>query len=166
MAKFRLARASAADLPEIVDLLFRVFTDETNHDLCMGLDTPEGHSNLSKVLAQIMRTNPGDYWIKILDESTGRIIAATNYRIHLAVVPEQSSEYNHNLTWLQDRPETMQTMLRLLEEGEAWTTKNLVEPYIPSEEGTKFYQTHGFVALEPFKHVMFMRREAAAVLDH
>lgn len=85
---FQLSRATVNDIPEIVKLEYRNFTDPFVRECFMAADTPEGHESLIRQRRQALNEDPCDYWIKVIDTSTGRIIAASNWKIYAGCVPE------------------------------------------------------------------------------
>ncbi|GAM83902.1 hypothetical protein ANO11243_018920 [Dothideomycetidae sp. 11243] len=103
MAAFHLCRAGPEDMPAIVAIMFHQFRDPMSHDKFMGPDTPEQHKWLARYLGNLSEQNPHDYWIKIVDNPTGKLIAASNWRIHPSVTPEPFEDTA--LPWLHNKEE-------------------------------------------------------------
>lgn len=127
-AAFTLYRALPSDAAELVDVQFRTFTDEVLREIFMGPDTPEGHENLQKHFVKTMKEDASDVWIKAVDPVTGKIAAASNWKVYQNAVPEHKREADHS--WLKDQPEKLQRAQA------AWDTifksrnKWMTEPYI------------------------------------
>lgn len=98
-SSFQLARATADDIPEIVEIEYRVFTEPIVVECFMAPNTPAGHTSLVRQRQQAMKDDPCDYWIKVTDTSTGRIAAAANWKIYAGGVPEPKASVD--LGWLE-----------------------------------------------------------------
>ncbi|GAM91101.1 hypothetical protein ANO11243_091480 [Dothideomycetidae sp. 11243] len=182
MADFKLARASPEDMLEIVRLQFRAFPGPIHQDIFLGPNTPEGHEHLARSYVRTMQTNSGDYWMKVTEKATGKIVAATEWRIHPTVLPDHAAEEDMSLSWLQDKPERLAFARDILGQSLAARRKHFTEPYIlgtmmidwgcpladqlflpiwisASSDGRKLYQTCGFHDVEDFVQVVFMKRD-------
>lgn len=56
----------------------------------MGCSSEEDIPKFVEMQAKIMKDHPADLWIKVIDNDTGKIIAATNWRLYLG--PQESLE--------------------------------------------------------------------------
>lgn len=130
MATLHLSRASADDLPAIVEIMFKTYTDPIARDFCLGKDNPEGHKGLVERFAKTMRENPADYWIKIVDQSDNRIIAATNYRIYPTIAPDHANENDRSTPWLKDEPERQRMISGIWDMALDSRVKHFSHPYI------------------------------------
>lgn len=97
---FLLSRASTReDFTRIVACEYAAFTDPVLREIFMGPDTPAGHANLAAFYHKLSCTHPGDMWIKVEEKETGRIVAASNWRVYVGGVPETEEELGWE--WLQ-----------------------------------------------------------------
>lgn len=83
---FALSKAEPSDMQETANLQFKVFTEPIIRDVFMGPDTPAGHSALANTFVKTMHEDASDYWIKVVNQSTGKIVAASNWKIHQSLV--------------------------------------------------------------------------------
>ena len=90
-AAFRLERATPADMREMVDLQYACFPPEVI-DIFMGGSSPEDISRLCESYTKHMRENPSDVWIKVTDTETGKIIAASDWRVYVNGAPQQADD--------------------------------------------------------------------------
>ncbi|KAF2153522.1 hypothetical protein K461DRAFT_278331 [Myriangium duriaei CBS 260.36] len=111
-AAFSLLRAVPDDMPEIVDLLWTVFTAQRTRDAFLGPDTPEGRKACVERYGKDMREHPADYWLKVVDNASGKIIAISNWRIHPTVAPEPYE--NMDLPWLDYDKEYQKKIVGIL----------------------------------------------------
>lgn len=95
---FHLARLTADDVPEIVDIQYLTSTSPIIRKVFMAPDTAGGRASLVERYRRTMRNQPHDVWIKIVDKSNGRIVAASNWKIYASCVPEPFNE--NDLKWL------------------------------------------------------------------
>jgi len=94
---FMLSRATVEDMREVVELEYNTFTDPVIRKMFMYPDTATGHAALLEQRIAAVTTNPHDYWIKIIDAASGRLVAVSNWRIFVGVVPEWKVEHRHDL---------------------------------------------------------------------
>ncbi|KAK7745838.1 hypothetical protein SLS53_002556 [Cytospora paraplurivora] len=80
-ARFSLSRASEADLPEIIKLCWLCF-DPTVRSLMLGCPTEENLPKLVEHHRRVMREIQQAVWLKVVENSTGRIAAATLWKIY------------------------------------------------------------------------------------
>jgi hypothetical protein len=125
---FVLSRATSSDMDAIIDCEFRTFTDTFIREVFMGHDTPAGHANLSSHYQDILRTNPADVWIKVVEKATGKIVGASNWRVHMSSVPEHEEE-NLGWEWLEGDGEKMRKVKEVIREITETRRKLFTEPY-------------------------------------
>ena len=82
MAPFRLSRAKVEDLPELLNLMYNCFSTWTTSRYmgCVSLD------DVPKFVAKytaIMSEDPSDIWMKVTNDHTGEIVAASNWKLYL-----------------------------------------------------------------------------------
>ncbi|GAM91080.1 hypothetical protein ANO11243_091270 [Dothideomycetidae sp. 11243] len=131
MTVFHLARAKDEDLLEIVGIVFKAFgQDQMALDFCIGRDTPEGHQNLANIWLKFMQRNPGDHWVKVVEDTSGRIVGATNFRIHPTVVPDHSLEVNKEFSWLQADPQKLEMATKFADHAIKDMKRLQTQPYI------------------------------------
>ena len=81
-APFLLSRATEDDIEEIIDLQYDCFPPH----LCvifMGCYSKADLHKIQKKYVETMKDDPSDIWIKVVDSASGKIIAASNWKIHL-----------------------------------------------------------------------------------
>ncbi|KAK3052364.1 hypothetical protein LTR09_006574 [Extremus antarcticus] len=114
-ASFALVRATAHDIPEIVDLMYDAFEDFVRR-VVMGCYSQD---DMPKLVAQYigeMQNDPSDIWIKVSDVNTGKIVAASNWKLcATASTPRGVDEVK---PWIQDEEaiELSRTVLEPLNE--------------------------------------------------
>lgn len=114
-ASFALVRATAHDIPEIVDLMYDAFEDFVRR-VVMGCYSQD---DMPKLVAQYigeMQNDPSDIWIKVSDVNTGKIVAASNWKLcATASTPRGVDEVK---PWIQDEEaiELSRTVLERLNE--------------------------------------------------
>ncbi|KAJ9640330.1 hypothetical protein H2199_005869 [Coniosporium tulheliwenetii] len=77
-----LSRASPSDLDEIIAAQYTSFAGLDAHDALFGPNTPTGRAVARKKFLKDMRHDPADCWMKIVDQRTGRIVSAANWKIY------------------------------------------------------------------------------------
>lgn len=98
--RFALSRASPADLPELVRLQYKCFPPFVR-ELFMGCRTEADLPRLVRYYERPMRQNPSDIWIKVTDRATDRIVAASNWRIHVNGGRADDDGDNEPPEWLE-----------------------------------------------------------------
>ncbi|THY17996.1 hypothetical protein D6D00_08291 [Aureobasidium pullulans] len=100
---FILTRAHTPnDFDSIVALEFKTFTDPHLREIFMGPDTPDGHAHLSSFYQKTLHTNASDVWVKVEEKKTGKIVGASNWRVHMGSVPKHElAEEDLGWGWLQ-----------------------------------------------------------------
>jgi hypothetical protein len=125
---FVLSRATPSDMDAIIDCEFRTFTDTFIREVFMGHDTPAGHKNLSSHYRNILLTNPADVWIKVEEKATGKIVGASNWRVHMSNVPEHEEE-DLGWGWLEGDEEKMRKVKEVIRGITETRRKLFTEPY-------------------------------------
>ncbi|THW17963.1 hypothetical protein D6C78_03344 [Aureobasidium pullulans] len=100
---FILTRAHTSnDFDSIVALEFKTFTDPHLREIFMGPDTPDGHAYLSSFYQKTLHTNASDVWVKVEEKKTGKIVGASNWRVHMGSVPKHElAEEDLGWAWLE-----------------------------------------------------------------
>ncbi|CAD0048265.1 unnamed protein product [Aureobasidium pullulans] len=100
---FILTRAHTSnDFDSIVALEFKTFTDPHLREIFMGPDTPDGHAHLSSFYQETLHTNASDVWVKVEEKKTGKIVGASNWRVHMGSVPKHElAEEDLGWAWLE-----------------------------------------------------------------
>ena len=100
---FILTRAHTSnDFDSIVALEFKTFTDPHLREIFMGPDTPDGHAHLSSFYQKTLHTNASDVWVKVEEKKTGKIVGASNWRVHMGSVPKHElAEEDLGWAWLE-----------------------------------------------------------------
>ncbi|THY79104.1 hypothetical protein D6C93_10157 [Aureobasidium pullulans] len=100
---FILTRAHTPhDFDSIVALEFKTFTDPHLREIFMGPDTPDGHAHLSSFYQKTLHTNASDVWVKVEEKKTGKIVGASNWRVHMGSVPKHElAEEDLGWGWLE-----------------------------------------------------------------
>ncbi|THY62235.1 hypothetical protein D6C98_01646 [Aureobasidium pullulans] len=100
---FILTRAHTPhDFHSIVALEFKTFTDPHLREIFMGPDTPDGHAYLSSFYQKTLHTNASDVWVKVEEKKTGKIVGASNWKVHMGSVPKHElAEEDLGWGWLE-----------------------------------------------------------------
>jgi hypothetical protein len=88
-APFVLTRASPCDMLEIVRLMYDSFGQLTR-EAFMGTPNLSDLPKLESRYIEAMRADPTDIWIKVTDLASGRIVAASNWKLYLG--PESTKQ--------------------------------------------------------------------------
>ncbi|GAB7355429.1 hypothetical protein MBLNU459_g5940t1 [Dothideomycetes sp. NU459] len=112
---FALSVATLSDFPEISALHYHVVTSEVVRDCFMGPDTAKGREALANRYIKVLREDPDDVWIKVVDRSTGKIAAASNWKILQSLTPAVPLELEPS--WFAElEPDRAQRARAILEE--------------------------------------------------
>lgn len=98
-SRFQLARATADDMPEIVEIQFRANPSTFVREVFMAADTPEGHASLAQQYQNGYKENPSTCWIKVIDTATNQIAAASYWGVYVGGLPEP--KIGVDISWLQ-----------------------------------------------------------------
>lgn len=77
-----LSRVKDEDLDELLLGQYSAFTGNAAHDAIYGLNTPVARADAKKKFLKEMHTDPADYWLKIVDQDSGKLVAASNWKIY------------------------------------------------------------------------------------
>lgn len=91
--EFTLSNGTVKDLPEIIQLQYACFRPFIREKF-MGCRTEEDIPRLLSKQEKILREDNHDIWIKVVHNESGRIVAASNWRLYLKSAPVE----------LDDRP--------------------------------------------------------------
>lgn len=159
MATFHLSKAGPEDIAACVDVLFDTFKHEYFHQTIGGPDTPHWRANLTQTYIETLQTMPGDYWMKVIDTATGKVIGTSNWDIQPNVVP--SVQRNMKTPWLDDDPEMQAVVAARLAETAEVKKKYLTGPHIRKyiDEGSRYSLLNARSELRMFAvHPEYARR--------
>jgi hypothetical protein len=121
---FVLSRASEDDLEEIISLQYECFP-QLLREIFMGTKTRDDLPKLLKLSLEEVQQQPEDIWIKVVERSSGKIIAASNWKVY-ANGPSRNS--TGAPTWLEG--ELAQTSSSVYEEFGRERLKALPGPHV------------------------------------
>ena len=81
-APFTLARATEADVDEIVDLQYDCFPDWIRR-VFMGCHSRDDLPRYKEGHVERLRTDPSNVWVKVTDKKSGKVIAASNWKVYV-----------------------------------------------------------------------------------
>jgi hypothetical protein len=81
-APFILARATESDIDEIAELEYDCFPEFVRR-LFMGCHSRADLKKCKDRHLKHMQNDPNDAWIKVTDKKTGRIVAASNWKLYV-----------------------------------------------------------------------------------
>jgi hypothetical protein len=126
---FILSRATTpSDFASIITCEFLTFTDPFIREVFMGPDTPSNHKTLSAHYQHILHTNPADVWIKVEEKETGKIVGASNWRVHMGSVPEHQEE-DLGWEWLRGDEEKLGRVKEVVRDITETRRRLFTEPY-------------------------------------
>lgn len=100
-APFTLVRATEADMPEVIRLCWQSFP-QIVRDLLMGAPT---EADLPRSVAQYqkeIRSDPHAVWVKAVDNATGKVAAASHWRIFPGASAPAGADEDTVPPWLDD----------------------------------------------------------------
>ncbi|KAL1852888.1 hypothetical protein Daus18300_011970 [Diaporthe australafricana] len=114
-APFTLARATEADMAEVARLCWLSFPQFVR-DLLMGCPTEDDLPRSAARFREEMRTDHYAVWVKVVDNATGKIAAASRWRVFPgATAPDPAEEA---LPWLEgEAREKAQGLLDEMSDG-------------------------------------------------
>lgn len=124
-APFSLSRVTADDMPELLDVQYEAFPDFVRI-IFMGCHSKDDLPKLIPKYIQKMQSDPSDVWVKVTDNETGKIIAASNWK----VFPGEPSD-NHAdepPDWLES--EEKEKSRKVIEEMTEIRKKAMPGPYV------------------------------------
>jgi len=81
---FVLSRASLEDIPEITLMEYRAFANiPLIQTTFLGCESEADLPKLVESFKSDMQNDPTSMWIKVVDKSTGKIIAASNWKLFI-----------------------------------------------------------------------------------
>jgi hypothetical protein len=101
MAPFSLSRATTSDMMELAELMYRNFRPWVVARI-MGLFSEEDVPKVAEMYKRIMLEDPTDIWMKVIDKETGKIAAATNWKLYLAPESTQKRTRLQPPEWLDE----------------------------------------------------------------
>ncbi|KAJ4305578.1 hypothetical protein N0V90_001109 [Kalmusia sp. IMI 367209] len=114
--QFNLTRASVDDIPEITRLEYRCFPPLVR-ELFMGCKTEADIPHMSTKHSHDHVADPFDVWVKVVDNSTGNIVAASNWKFFVnSGAPSASDETPPE--WLkEDARQQAAAIMRTMNDG-------------------------------------------------
>ncbi|PNS21190.1 hypothetical protein CAC42_3528 [Sphaceloma murrayae] len=128
MAPFTLSPFKEEDFAELVAMEYKTFTDSRIQDTFMGPDTPEGREQLRLKYIKTSKEDPHDYWIKIVDKSSGKMIAASNWKICQSTIPDHLEDISY--PYLQEHPDRLKVALAVQSDIMCTRKRLYREPYV------------------------------------
>ena len=110
-SKFTLTRATATDTPSIASVIYHSF-DLFARENFFGIPSTTQIPLLAEKFATAISSDPADVWIKVTDESTGELVAASNWKIYLAPEKALPRVVDSPKPWVEDG--TVRERMRLL----------------------------------------------------
>lgn len=115
-AHFSLSRATEADLPEIVKTMWLSFP-QVVRDLMIGAPTEESIPKVVEYHRQVLREHHHAVWIKVVENSTGKIVGAALWKIYPNAGQPASGD-EQPPPWLEgEKREASKKLLDVLNEG-------------------------------------------------
>ncbi|ROW02476.1 hypothetical protein VMCG_06081 [Cytospora schulzeri] len=161
-ARFTLTRATEADVPEITKLCWQSFTQPTR-DILMGCPTEENLPKLVDYFTHVLREDHHAVWLKVVENSTGRVAAAALWKIYPnAGAPASGDEQPP--AWLEG--ETREASKKVLDGMNEARRKNNPDGFVQaSKDGNALYKAYGFVDVGVTQAGgQYMKREAKTLL--
>ncbi|KAL8369586.1 hypothetical protein RB595_000084 [Gaeumannomyces hyphopodioides] len=90
-ARFVLSRATPADAAAIAAAEYPCFDDYVR-EVFMGLKSEADVPLLADRYARTMREDPHDVWIKVVDAQSGRLAAASNWKVYPSRMPDDAGD--------------------------------------------------------------------------
>lgn len=81
-APFILARATESDIDEISELEYDCFPEWVQR-MFMGCYSRDDLKKVKQRHIKIMQDDPNDVWVKVTDKKSGRIVAASNWKLYV-----------------------------------------------------------------------------------
>lgn len=100
-APFTLTRATEADMPEVIRLCWLSFP-QIVRDLLMGCPTEDDLPRSVARYQEEVRSDPHATWVKVVDNASGRIAAASHWRIFPGASAPEGSDEDTPPPWLDD----------------------------------------------------------------
>lgn len=98
---FTLTRATPADMDDVARLEFECFPAFIR-EAFMGCRTEADLPRVAEHFRRDMETNAHDVWILVRDGDTGRLAAASNWRVYLNGAAAQASD-DAPMPWMAER---------------------------------------------------------------
>lgn len=128
LAPFVLSRATATDISPITDLMYDSFPDPTLRRIFMGCHSKAELPHLQQNYVRLMTTDPGDVWIKITERESGRIVAASSWKVHINGIPP-GHDLDELPMWLGEG-EDLEQARRVQGEWDGARRRNMTGPFL------------------------------------
>lgn len=89
-------------MEEIVSLQYDSFEEPMVREIFMGCKSTNDMPKLVTKYMEAMIKDPSDIWIMLKDIATGRIVAASNWKIYLGSAHVQPRGLDEIMPWLDD----------------------------------------------------------------
>ena len=124
-APFSLSRVTLEDMPELLDVQYDAFPEFVRVTF-MGCHSKDDLPKLIPRYIEKLEKDPSDVWIKVTDNATGRIIAASDWK----VFPGKPSEHNADEPpeWLEG--EEKENSQKVIEQMTEIRRKAMPGPYV------------------------------------
>lgn len=99
-APFYLSVATPADLPAIAALQYDSF-DGAVRRFVMGTFSVDDIPKYAAMWAERQRTETHSVWIKVVDTTTGQLVAASNWGVHVNGIPADGPALDRPVPWLK-----------------------------------------------------------------
>ena len=103
---FVLSRVAEEDFDELLEVQFRAFQKVGLHEALFGPNTKENRDRVKKQFVQDMHSDASDYWMKLVDTTTNRIVSASQWKIYPSWAPLKSHD-KFQATWFEGEDRKM-----------------------------------------------------------
>lgn len=131
-APFTLVRATPDDLDELVQLEYEAFPPFIRETF-MGCSSEADLPRLARHYKDGMLKNPSAVWVKVVDDSTGKAVAASQWNIYPGSVALESEAEAADLPpWLEGetREKTVQMVTEMGQKRKAANPGGYVREYL------------------------------------
>ncbi|KAF2147912.1 hypothetical protein K461DRAFT_283055 [Myriangium duriaei CBS 260.36] len=116
MAAFLLTRAIPEDIPKMIGIIGGLSDEDvTIRDFAMGPNTAEQREINARTFQATMTQDPQQFWLKVTEQSSGRIVSGSMWQIHPTVVPEVTRDTRPR-PWLDEDTNVQQRVKQTLKE--------------------------------------------------
>jgi len=77
-----LSRVQEKDFDELLEVQFKAFSHVDIHQALFGPNTKENRDRVKEAFIKDMHNDVADCWMKLVDETTGRIVSASQWKIY------------------------------------------------------------------------------------
>lgn len=92
--KLILSRVEEKDFDELLEVQYKAFGDVDVHQALFGPNTKENRDRVKEAFVKDMHNDVADYWMKLVDATTGRIVSASQWKIYPSwVTPKEHHKF-------------------------------------------------------------------------